>query len=115
MDVATTTLKYDAERTNLSEYSKKNETETNRPTQGGVPGTAPNAISNRQTSLDQTEQLSKTKTDEREAMGVAGQTWEQAKKASFQVRRVRVSIGIPSSYYEKVFAQDSCDPIQARH
>ncbi len=106
MDVETTTLKYDAERTNLSEYSKKNETETNRPTQGGVPGTAPNAISNRQTSLDQTEQLSKTKTDEREAMGVAGQTYEQAKKASFQVKRVRVSIGIPSSYYEKVFAQD---------
>ncbi len=106
MDVETTTLKYDAERTNVAEYSKKTDTETSRPTQGGVPGTAPNAISNRQTSLEQTEQLSKTKSDEREASGVVGQQYELSRKASFQVKRVRVSVGIPSSYYEKVLAQD---------
>jgi len=106
MGTEKTTLKYDAERTNLSEYSKKTDTELNRPAQGGVPGTAPNAIGNRATSLEQTEQLSKTKADEREANGVVGQQFEQSRMASFQVKRVRVSVGIPASYYDQVILQD---------
>lgn len=106
MGVEKTTLKYDAERTTLSEYSKKVDSESNRPVQGGVPGTAPNAIGNRATSLEQTEQISKSKADEREANGVVGQQYEQSRMASFQVRRVRVSVGIPASYYDKILLQD---------
>lgn len=106
MGVEKTTLKYDAERTTLSEYSKKVDSESNRPAQGGVPGTAPNAIGNRATSLEQTEQISKSKADEREANGVVGQQYEQSRMASFQVRRVRVSVGIPASYYDKILLQD---------
>jgi len=100
------TLKYDSERTTLSEYSKKLDSETNRPVPAGVPGTAPNAIGNRPTSLEQTERVTKSKADEREASGVVGQQYEASRMASFQVRRVRVSVGIPSSYYDKVLLQD---------
>jgi flagellar M-ring protein FliF len=106
MGVEKTTLKYDSERTTLSEYSKRVDSESNRPAQGGVPGTAPNAVGNRATSLEQMEQVSKSKADEREANGVVGQQYEQSRMASFQVRRVRVSVGIPSSYYDKVLMQD---------
>jgi len=106
MGVEKTSLKYDSERITTSEYSKKVDSETNRPAQGGVPGTVPNAIGNRSASLEGTEQIQKSKADEREANGVVGQQYELSRLASFQVKRVRVSVGIPSSYYDKVFLQD---------
>ncbi|MGV3483612.1 MAG: flagellar M-ring protein FliF C-terminal domain-containing protein [Planctomycetaceae bacterium] len=106
MGVEKTSLKYDGERTTLSEYSKKVDSESARPAQGGVPGVVPNAIGNRATSLESMESIQKSKADEREASGVVGQEYEQSRMASFQVRRVRVSVGIPSSYYDQVLLQD---------
>ncbi len=106
MGVEKTTLKYDSERTTTAEYSKKIDTQTNRPAQGGVPGTVPNAIGNRATSLEETEQIQKSKADEREASGVVGQQYEMSRLAAMQVKRVRVSVGLPSSYYDKVLMQD---------
>lgn len=106
MGTEKTTLKYDSERTTTQEYSKKTDSESNRPAQGGVPGTAPNAIGNRAASIEGVEQIQKSKQDEREASGVVGQQYEQSRQASFQVRRVRVTVGIPSSYYDQVLLQD---------
>jgi len=106
MGIEKTTLKYDSERTTTQEYSKKTDSESRRPMQGGVPGTVPNAVGNRPASIENAEQTEKTKQDEREAFGVAGQQFEQSRMASFQVKRVRVSVGIPSSYYYKVMLQD---------
>jgi flagellar M-ring protein FliF len=106
MGTEKTTLKYDSERTTIQEYSKKTDSESNRPAQGGVPGTAPNAIGNRAASIEATEQIQKSKQDEREASGVVGQQYEQSRQASFQVKRVRVSVGLPSSYYDKILLQD---------
>lgn len=105
MDVEKTVLKYDAEPTNLSNKTRKIETATNRQVNRGVPGVVPNAIGNRPASLEENADTTKTKEDERETKGVAGQQYENSRLASLQVKRVRVSVGLPRSYYETIHAQ----------
>lgn len=107
MDVQKTVLKYDAEPTNLNTKSRKVETSSNRPLKGGVPGTAPNAVANRSASLTENAETTKMKEDERESSGVAGQQYENSRVASLQVKKIRVSVGLPVSYYETVFRQDA--------
>ena len=106
MGVEKATLKYDSERTTLQEYSKKIDEQSTRQGPKGVPGTAPNAIGNRAATLDEPEQSSKTKEDEREASGVVGQQYELSKLAALQVKKVTVSVGLPTSYYDRVLLQD---------
>jgi flagellar M-ring protein FliF len=106
MGVEKAVLKYDSERTTLQEYSKKVDEQSTRQGPKGVPGTAPNAIGNRSTNLDEPEQFSKTKEDEREATGVVGQQYELSKLAAMQVKKVTVSVGLPTSYYDRVMLQD---------
>ncbi len=105
MDVEKTTLSYDAEPTNLSNKTRKVETTNNRQPPRGVPGAVPNAIGNRPTSLDETVETMKSNEDERETRGVAGQQYENSRMASLQVKRIRVSVGLPRSYYETLHAQ----------
>jgi flagellar M-ring protein FliF len=106
MGVEKASMKFDAERTTLQEYSKKIDSQAVRQGARGVPGAAPNAIGNRSATIEEPEQSSKSKQDEREASGVAGQQYELSKMAALQVRRVRVSVFLPSSYYDKVMVQD---------
>jgi flagellar M-ring protein FliF len=106
MGVEKAVLKYDSERTTLQEYSKKIDEQSTRQGPRGVPGTAPNAIGNRSTSLEEPIQASKTKQDERETSGVVGQQYELSKLAAMQVKRVKVSVGLPTSYYDRVLLQD---------
>ncbi len=107
MDVETTTVKYDAEPTNLTSKSRKVESSSNRPLNRGVPGAASNGLAaNRPVSLEDDLEVTKTKEDERESTGVAGQQYEQARMASLQVKRVRVSVGLPDSYYPSVYLQE---------
>lgn len=101
MDVEKTVLTYDAEPTNLQTKSRKIESATNRPIAQGVPGAVPNAIGNRAASIDETQEIAKIKEDERETQGVAGQQYENSKLASLQVKKVKVSVGLPSSFYER--------------
>jgi len=106
MGVEKAVLKYDPERTTLQEYSKKVDEQSTRQGPKGVPGTAPNAIGNRPATLDAPEQISKTKEDERETSGVAGQQYELSSLAAMQVKKVTVSVGLPTSYYDRVILQD---------
>jgi flagellar M-ring protein FliF len=99
-------LKYDSERTTTQERSLKIDSQSVRQGPRGVPGTAPNAIGNRAATLDEPEQSSKSKQDERESSGVVGQQYELSRMAAMQVRRVRVSVGLPASYYDRVLVQD---------
>lgn len=105
MDVEKTTLKIDAEPTNLSTKSRKIETTNNREPNRGVPGAVPNAIGNRAASLDEDLVTNVSKEDERETSGVAGQQYENSRLASLQVRKVRVSVGLPTSYYKQLHTQ----------
>ncbi len=107
MDVEKAVLTFDPEPTNVSSKSRKIESSTNRPANRGVPGEAPNGLSsNRAMSLEDNVQVTKTKEDERESTGVAGQQYESSRMASLQVKRVRVSVGLPQSYYLSVHGQD---------
>ncbi|MFG0261868.1 MAG: beta-cystathionase, partial [Novipirellula sp. JB048] len=107
MDIQKTVLKYDAERTTLTDRSRKVDSQSNRPLNQGVPGVVPNAIGNRAASLEEHAQTTKLKEDERESMGVAGQQYENSRVASLQVKRVRVSISLPQSYYQHVWTQNN--------
>jgi flagellar M-ring protein FliF len=107
MDVEKAVLTYDPEPTNVSSKSRKIESSSNRPANRGVPGAAPNGLSsNRAMSLEDNVEVTKTKEDERESTGVAGQQYESSRMASLQVKRVRVSVGLPRSYYLTVHAQE---------
>ena len=107
MDVEKAVLTYDPEPTNVSSKSRKIESSSNRPANGGVPGAGPNGISsNRAMSLEDNVEVSTTKEDERESTGVAGQQYESSRLASLQVKRVRVSVGLPRSYYLTVHGQE---------
>tara|TARA_R110002049_G_scaffold2750_8_gene22119 strand:- start:24050 stop:25684 length:1635 start_codon:yes stop_codon:yes gene_type:complete len=105
METKRTTLTYD-EPTTIRSSQKTMESKTTRPNQGGVPGAGPNAnvVSNRSTSID-TAEVASVDESERESNSVAGTQWEDSRMASLQVQRVRVSIGLPASYYEKVWIQ----------
>ncbi|MFG0254906.1 MAG: flagellar M-ring protein FliF C-terminal domain-containing protein [Rhodopirellula sp. JB053] len=106
-------LKFDAQPTTLSETRRKFENESSRPMPGGVPGTQANALSNRPVKIDATTQTTKTKEDQTSSNRVAGQEYETTRTAALTVKRIRVSIGLPMSYYRQVhvhnFLQDNPD------
>lgn len=100
-------LKYGDQPTTLSESSRRRETESSRPMQGGTPGATPNTLSsNRPAKLGENMQVSRSKDDERTSEKVTGQEYETSRVAALQVKRVRVSIGLPRSYFEKVWPQE---------
>ncbi len=93
-----------SDRMPLDEQSRKQETETNRRPPGGVPGVQPNALAeNQRISLNELPLTSKTKAEERASRGIAGQTYEQTERAPLLLRRIKVSIGLPKSYYETLY------------
>ncbi|MCC9644894.1 beta-cystathionase [Rhodopirellula sp. JC740] len=103
-------LTYADQPTTLNETSRKRETESSRPVPGGVPGAQPNALSsNRPVKLDASAQTTKTKEDERSSNRVAGQEYETIRLAGLPVKRVKVSIGLPRSYYKKVWTKQQLE------
>lgn len=106
MDVQKTVLTYDPEPTNLSNKTTKIEVTDNRQPVRGVPGTVTNTIGNRPASIEEDSTTVRTNEDARETVGVAGQQYENSRLASLQVKAIRVSVGLPTSYYEKLHLQD---------
>jgi flagellar M-ring protein FliF len=102
MDSELASLKFDPEPTNLTNSSRKIETTRNQQIPSGVPGTDPNAIGNRAQSIGKEMEVLNTTEDERDTSGVAGQQFESSKLADLQVKTIRVSIMLPTSYYEKL-------------
>ncbi|PHQ36062.1 flagellar M-ring protein FliF C-terminal domain-containing protein [Rhodopirellula bahusiensis] len=110
MSTETASLSYEDQPTTLNETSRKRETESSRPMPGGVPGAQTNALSsNRPVKLDATAQTSKTKEDERTSNRVAGQEYSTTRMAGLPVKRVKVSIGLPRSYYKKVWTKQQLE------
>lgn len=106
MGVEKASLEYAEQPTTLSETSSKRETESTGPVPGGVPGAQPNTISNRPAKIETGQRMSMTKEDQRTSNKVAGQTYATTRTAALPVKRIRVSIGLPSSYYRQVWAQE---------
>ena len=105
MDSELASLKFDPEPTNLTNSSRKIETTRNQQIPSGVPGADPNAIGNRAQSIGKEMEVLNTTEDERDTSGVAGQQFESSKLADLQVKTIRVSIMLPTSYYEKLNAK----------
>ena len=106
MDSELASLKFDPEPTNLRNSSKKIETTRNQQIPSGVPGADPNAIGNRAQSIGKDLEVLNTTQDERDTIGVAGQQFESSKLADLQVKTVRVSIMLPTSYYKTLNIQN---------
>src|SRR6056297_861486 len=102
----TTTVSY-SDRMALDDQSRKRESETSKGPVGGVPGVQPNALAeNQRIALNDTQTVTKTKDEERSSRGIAGQTYAQTEQAPLLVRRIKVSIGLPKTYYETVYRTD---------
>lgn len=105
MDLERAMLSYDEQPTTIAETTRKTETDLTRPLQQGVPGVETNVTQNRPVSLEENVERSRTSEDERDSTRVAGQQYEQSRLASLQTKRVRISVGLPDSYYRKVWAK----------
>lgn len=105
MDLERAMLKYDEQPTTIEETTRKIETDLTRPLRQGVPGVETNVTQNRPVSLEENAERSQTSEDERDSTRVAGQQYEQSRLASLQTKRVRISVGLPDSYYRKVWAK----------
>lgn len=104
MDVAKAQLQFGTPTT-LQEQSSQATLESNRPPPGGVPGTTSN-VGNRPVTIDPAAQTTRMTQKEENARKVAGEQWEQSRMASLQPKRLSFSIGVPESYYERVWRAD---------
>ncbi|MEM6690370.1 MAG: beta-cystathionase, partial [Planctomycetota bacterium] len=103
MAVQNATLTIDPNPVNLSSKNRKTESSSVKPSVGGVPGADANAIAsgNRPLSIADAAQETRVKEDERESLAVAGQKYENSRQADFPIQKVKVSVGVPRSYYER--------------
>ncbi|TWT75356.1 beta-cystathionase [Allorhodopirellula solitaria] len=108
MGVEKARIKYDSQPTTLTKTRRKVETGSTRPRSGGGLGAQISALitSNRSVKLDSVEHTSTTQLDETSTDHIAGQEYEATRTAALAVKRIRVSIGLPSSYYRKVHCQN---------
>lgn len=103
MEVEKATLKYDPQPTLVSAARMHSAANAGQHSSHAVATRAES--SRRALALDSAEH------DHRDAggpnqHGLVGQQYELSKLASLQVRRVRISVGLPTSYYDKVLLQD---------
>lgn len=104
MGVEQAKLAYDQQPTTVQENSAQTTTESSKPVPSGVPGTATNALGNKAAQIDpNAAQVSKSTQKSESTMKVTGEQFESSRTAAFQPKRVSYSIGVPESYYEKVY------------
>ncbi|MEZ6133430.1 MAG: flagellar M-ring protein FliF C-terminal domain-containing protein [Pirellulaceae bacterium] len=98
-------LKYDPTAVTLQSSESRRDLDTAKAPPGGVPGAASNGISNQpQTIAGNAAQTSKTKESEANERRVAGHEATITKKAPMVPESVTIAVGIPDSYYEKIWA-----------
>ncbi len=104
MEVEKATLKYDPQPTLLS-AGRTHATSPAASNRASAAASASEGISNRAVSLE-TLETERSAVSGHSQHGMVGQQYELSKLASLQVRRVRISVGLPTSYYDKVLLQD---------
>lgn len=104
LEVEHAKLAYDQQGVPLQESNSSLSVESSKPVPSGVPGTATNALGNQSAQLDPANtHVSKTTQKNEQISKVTGESWETSKKAAFQPKRVSYSVGVPESYYEKIY------------
>ena len=108
MGVERASLKFDSQPTKLTQTRRKIETESSRDQSNGGIGAQISALitSNRSVKIDSPSRSSVTQVDESSSDQIAGQEYETTRTAALAVKRIRVSIGLPSSYYRQVHLQN---------
>ncbi len=97
-------LSYDPTVIALQQSTSKKDSENNKLAPGGRPGTDPNAISNQPQSIAATpQQTAKSKETAENQQGVTGHEAILTSQAGLVPQRVSVTIGVPQSYYKKVW------------
>jgi flagellar M-ring protein FliF len=96
-------LKYNDKPTTVQSSTTKKDSESQRANQGGRPGTEPNALANRGTSLANADQSSKTKEQTETERRITGNTLVSSKRVGLKVDYAMISVSIPFSYYQKAY------------
>ena len=113
MGVEKTSLKYDSRRGRLDYRDPTSDNDGpdrygpdhHGPDHHGR-GSAPDAIGNRSVSLEADRTSLRSTHPDRDDPGLIGQQYESSRLAALQVKRVRISVGLPTSYYERVLVRD---------
>lgn len=104
MGVEQAKLAYDQQPTTVQESSAQTTTESSKPVPSGVPGTETNALGNKSAQIDpNSAQVSKSTQKNESTVKVTGEQFESSRTAAFQPKRVSYSVGVPESYYEKIY------------
>lgn len=104
MDIQKAMLQY-GDPTTLQEQLAQLTMESSRPPPGGVPGVTSN-VGNRPVTIDPSAQTSRTTQKSENSRKVAGEEYQQSRTASLQPKRLSFSIGVPDSYYERIWRDD---------
>lgn len=98
-------LKFDPTVTTLESTTSKKDSENSKLAPAGRPGTEPNAISNQPQSLANAnpQQTSKVKETQENQHGVTGHEASSTTTAGLVPQAVRVTVGVPESYFAKVY------------
>jgi flagellar M-ring protein FliF len=96
-------LKYNDKPTTVQSTTTKKDSESLRAANGGRPGTEPNALANRPTSLATADQSSKTKEQSETERRITGNTLISSKRVGLNVTNTLISVSIPFSYYQKAY------------
>ncbi len=100
-------IKYDPVGTASQSTNSRKDVKSSKASPGGRPGAEPNAaFANKSASVGaQADQMSETKESQENLQSVIGHTATLEKQAPFLPKRVSFTVGVPESYYRKVFAQ----------
>jgi flagellar M-ring protein FliF len=99
-------LKYDPAAVTLQTIESRRDLDNTKGAPAGVPGSATNGVSNQPQSVSSTasNQISKTKESEASEKRVASHEATVTRMAPMVPVMVNVSVGLPDSYYDKVWA-----------
>ncbi|GIW97181.1 MAG: beta-cystathionase [Pirellulaceae bacterium] len=103
LEEITESLKFDPTGVAIQSSTSRKDVESAKPISGGRPGVNPNALNSPQTIADAGVQTSKTKEAEEMTESRYGTNAIRTKMAGLVPKSVKVSVGIPESYYRKVF------------
>ena len=113
-------LKYDQTPITVQSSESRRDLDNVRGAPGGVPGGASNGVSNQPQSISNVanNQTSKTKESEANERRIAGHEATLTKKAPLRPESVTISVGLPDSYYDKIwgvrYLRDNPDSTDAK-
>lgn len=107
MGVEKASVKYDSQPTRMTKTRRDYEIESTSPvSEDGIVSQIGALISsNRSVKIHSPKKSATTQVEETSTEHIAGQEYETTRTAALAVKRIRVSIGLPSSYYHQVHLQ----------